>query len=71
MPNATLIYTSFAFFMNAMYTRFDPRGPIGMAVFDGLFVVARMWISGWSLVARVALWFRAAPPAPRGIPASS
>ena len=71
MPNATIIYTSFAFFMNAMYTRFDPRGPIGMAAFDCLFVLARMWIWGWSLAARVALWFKTAPPAPQGIPASS
>ena len=71
MGNATLIYTSFAFFMNALYTRFDPRGPFRMAAFDCLFVLARMWIAGWSLAARVALWFRAAPPAPRGIPASS
>jgi flavin-dependent dehydrogenase len=71
MPNATLIYTSFAFFMNALYTRFDPRGPIGMAVFDCLFVMARMWIGGWSLLARVALWFKDAPPAPQGIPVSS
>ena len=39
MPNATLIYTSFAFFMNALYTRFDPRGPLGMAAFDGLFLI--------------------------------
>jgi len=71
MPNATIIYTSFAFFMNAMYTRFDPRGPIGMAVFDCLFALARVWIAGWSLAARVVLWFRSAPPARQGIPASS
>ena len=71
MPNATLIYTSFAFFMNALYTRFDPRGPLGMAAFDALFLISRMWIAGWSMLARVVLWFRSPPPARQGIPASS
>jgi len=55
---ATYIYTSFAFFMNALHARFDPRGPAGMAIFAALFAAARSWIAGWALVARVALWRR-------------
>ena len=57
---ATYIYTSFAFFMNALHARFDPRGPSGMAVFAVLFAAARGWIASWTLVARVALWRRPA-----------
>ena len=71
MPNATIIYTSFAFFMNALYTRFDPRGPIGMAAFDGLFRARQGVDCGVVAAARVVLWFRNAPPARQGIPASS
>ena len=61
MYPATLIYTLFAFFMNALYTRFDPDGPVAMAVFDGLFVIARTWVAFWSGVARVALFVRRRP----------
>ena len=65
MPAATLVYTVFGFFMNAFYTRMDPRGPFGMAVFDLLFACARLWIAAWSMAARVALWFRRSPGAGR------
>ena len=61
MPAATLVYTGFGFFMNALYARFDPRGPFGMAVFDLLFAGARLWIAAWSAAARVSLWFRGSP----------
>jgi flavin-dependent dehydrogenase len=54
MYAATLVYTSFAFFMNALYTRFDPTGRVAMAVFDGLFVAARVWVAAWIAVGRVA-----------------
>ena len=57
---ATYIYTLFAFFMNALHARFDPRGGppwrVSLAVLRG----ARMWIAGWTLVARAALWSRGA-----------
>ena len=55
---ATYIYTFFAFFMNALHARFDPRGRIGMPVFSVLFLGASGWIAGWTLVARTALWYR-------------
>lgn len=55
---ATYIYTFFAFFMNALHARFDPRGRIGMGVFRLIFLGARGWIAGWTLVARAALWYR-------------
>jgi flavin-dependent dehydrogenase len=55
---ATYIYTFFAFFMNALHARFDPRGWIGMRAFSLLFLGARGWIAGWTLVARTALWYR-------------
>lgn len=55
---ATYIYTFFAFFMNALHARFDPRGRIGMQVFRLFFLGARGWIAGWTLVARTALWYR-------------
>jgi hypothetical protein len=58
MPTATLVYTLFGFFMNALYTRFDPRGPVGMAVFDALFGGARLWVALWVGAARSLLWFR-------------
>jgi hypothetical protein len=52
------MYTFFAFFMNALHARFDPRRRMGMAVFALLFAIARAWIVGWSVLARVALWTR-------------
>ena len=55
---ATYIYTFFAFFMNALHARFDPRGRVGMRVFSLLFLGARGWIAGCTLVARTALWYR-------------
>lgn len=55
---ATYIYTLFAFFMNAFHARFDPRGWIGMRVFSLLFLGARAWIAGWTMVARTVLWGR-------------
>ena len=55
---ATYIYTFFAFFMNALHARFDPRGWLGMRVFSVLFLAARGWIGGWTLVARGVLWSR-------------
>jgi len=55
---ATYIYTFFAFFMNALHARFDPRGWVGMRVFSLLFLAARGWISGWTLVARTVMWGR-------------
>jgi 2-polyprenyl-6-methoxyphenol hydroxylase-like FAD-dependent oxidoreductase len=58
--SATYIYTFFAFFMNALHARFDPRGWFGMSVFRLLFLGARGWIAGWTLVARAVLWSRGA-----------
>jgi len=55
---ATYIYTFFAFFMNALHARFDPRGWVGMRVFSLLFLAARGWIGGWTLIARTVLWGR-------------
>ena len=57
---ATYIYTLFAFFMNALHARFDPRGWLGMNVFSVLFLGARGWIAGWTLIARAVLWSRGA-----------
>lgn len=57
---ATYVYASFAFFMNALHARFDPRGTAGIAIFGVLFAAARVWIAGWTLVARAALWYRGA-----------
>jgi len=56
--SATYIYTFFAFFMNALYARFDPRGPFGTAVFGLLFTIARIWMAGWTLVSRTVLLVR-------------
>lgn len=58
LRRAIYVYTIFAFFMNALHARVNPRGPIGMAVFGLLFVAARAWIAGWTLVARAVLWGR-------------
>ena len=55
---ATYIYTLFAFFMNALHARFDPRSRLAMVVFSVLFLGARGWIAGWRLVARAVLWRR-------------
>jgi flavin-dependent dehydrogenase len=57
---ATYIYTFFAFFMNALHARFDPRSQVGMVTFAVLFAGARAWIAGWILTARAALWWRSA-----------
>ncbi len=61
LKTATYVYTSFAFFMNALHARFDPRGPAGMAVFAVLFAGARCWIASWTLLARATLWLRGRP----------
>jgi flavin-dependent dehydrogenase len=66
LQTATYVYTLFAFFMNALHARFNPRGRIGMATFRVLFTVANAWIGGWTLVARVALWCRWPRQAPNG-----
>jgi hypothetical protein len=58
LQTATYVYTFFAFFMNALHARFDPRGRIGMSIFSVLFLGARGWIAGWTLVARAVLWSR-------------
>jgi len=55
---ATYVYTLFAFFMNALHARFDPRGRPGMAVFAMLFAAAQGWIVGWVLASRAVLLFR-------------
>lgn len=55
---ATYIYTFFAFFMNALHARFDPRGWFGMRVFAVLFLAAQGWIAGWTLLASGVLWGR-------------
>ena len=60
LKTATYVYTFFAFFMNALHARFDPRGRAGMATFALLFAVARTWIGGWVLASRVALRIRPA-----------
>jgi flavin-dependent dehydrogenase len=58
LQGATYVYTFFAFFMNALHARFDPRGTFGMAAFSLLFGAARAWIGGWTLAARAALLWR-------------
>ena len=67
LRTATYVYTFFAFFMNALHARFDPRGRVGMAVFAVLFAGARAWISGWSRLAGIVLRLR---PAPHGASSS-
>lgn len=57
-PTATVIYTLFGFFINALYARFDPRGPLGMLCFKLIFAAARLWIGAWSLLAHVLLRLR-------------
>jgi hypothetical protein len=61
VPAAAVVYTVFGFFMNAMYARFDPRGPMAMAIFDLLFLCASGWVAAWRTVSRVVLWFRPEP----------
>jgi flavin-dependent dehydrogenase len=62
LKTATYVYTFFAFFMNALHARFDPRRRMGMAVFALLFAGARAWIAGWSVLARMALRTRSSRP---------
>ena len=66
VKTSTYVYTLFAFFMNALHARFDPRGPAKMAAFALVFAIARTWISGCVLASRVALFVRPAkrPPPP-------
>jgi hypothetical protein len=78
LMTATYVYTLFAFFMNALHARFNPRRRVGMAVFAVLFAIARAWIRSWTVLARMALLMRgtrrppahaartAAPPLPPG-----
>ena len=58
LKTATYVYTFFAFFMNALHARFDPRGRAGMAMFALLFAMARAWIAGWVFASRVVLRLR-------------
>jgi flavin-dependent dehydrogenase len=63
LKTATYVYTMFAFFMNALHARFDPRGTAGMATFGLLFAGARIWIGAWTMAGRAALrWKRTATP---------
>ncbi len=55
---AVYVYTIFAFFMNALHARFDPRGPIRMAAFSCIFAAARVWVAGATLVGRAVLRLR-------------
>ena len=55
LKTATYVYTFFAFFMNALHARFDPRRRFGMALFALLFAGARAWIAGWSVLGGVVL----------------
>ena len=64
VPTATVVYTAFGFFMNALYARFDPQGPLGMACFRLFFLFSRLWIAAWTLLARVILLLRRAKPRP-------
>lgn len=61
---ATVVYTLFGFFINALYARFDPRGLLGMACFRLIFAAARGWIAAWSLAARGLLHLRRPVPQP-------
>lgn len=58
LKTATYVYTFFAFFMNALHARFEPRGRVEMAIFSLLFTAARAWVGGWILAARAVLWLR-------------
>lgn len=62
---ATYVYTFFAFFMNALHARFEPRGRLGMGIFGMLFLAARSWIAAWTMVGRAVVWSRAALPGQR------
>ena len=56
---ATYVYTGFAFYMNALHARCDPRGGGAMAIFGLLFLGAKAWIGGWTAIARAVLFVRA------------
>ncbi len=69
LKTATYVYTFFAFFMNALHARFDPRGRASMATFAVVFGLARIWIAGWVLASRMVLRLRPAkwpPTSPPG-----
>jgi hypothetical protein len=59
LQTAIIVYTLFAFFMNALHARFDPRGRAGTLVFGGLFAGARAWIAVWVCAGRGMRWLRA------------
>ena len=58
LKTATYVYTFFAFFMNALHARFEPRGRVAMAVFSLLFAAASAWVGVWTRVGRAALRLR-------------
>ncbi len=62
---ATYIYTLFAFFMNSLHARFEPRGWFGMGIFGVLFLAARSWIGAWDVAGRAVLWGRRTLPGER------
>jgi flavin-dependent dehydrogenase len=52
-PMMIMIYTFFAFTINALYTRFQPHGRSSMAIFGFLFAFGHVWIESWSLMGRM------------------
>lgn len=68
---AQVIYTSCAFILNALYTRFRPGGRPSMLVFGALMQAARVWIDGWTLLGRLVATLRRSRAVPRGRPAEA
>jgi hypothetical protein len=52
------VYTTFSYPINALYSKFQPRSRLAVALFGCLFLVVQLWIATWSLLGLLAIRWR-------------
>jgi flavin-dependent dehydrogenase len=52
---AMTVYTAFSYSSNAFYGKFNPQTPRSMRAFGTYFVIHRIWMESWTLIARIGL----------------
>jgi flavin-dependent dehydrogenase len=65
MP-AQKVYTAFSYTINALYSKFRPKGWASMLIFGFIIGGVRLWIDCWSLLGRISVraGYHRAPAAP-------
>lgn len=50
--NAVRIYVIFGYFINALYSKFEPQSWLGLGLFKGLLIAMRLWFFCFSLISK-------------------